>query len=150
MSHLYESALLSIWSQLSSRLLPGLQHSPSSISWGVQALPSARSSCNIVQKGQPWQKQCPNADCKTCNHSEQTADLQLRVLHTAEKYLACRPTLSLTATGPLRLCTHVKSTFFMSSAESSSLIWPLVQSIVSTLNTSPTCTVPTCTFQTWV
>ena len=40
------------------------------------------------------------------------------------------PSLSFTAIGPLRWCTHVKSMFFISSAESSSLIWPPVQSIV--------------------
>lgn len=40
------------------------------------------------------------------------------------------PALSLTAMGPLRWCTHVRSMFFMSSAESLSPIWPPVQSIV--------------------
>jgi len=38
----------------------------------------------------------------------------------------------------------VRSMFFTSSAESSSLIWPPVQSMVSTRKSSPSLTLPTC------
>lgn len=40
-------------------------------------------------------------------------------------------------------CTFVRSTFFTSSAESSSLIWPPVHSTVSMRNKSPSLTLPT-------
>ena len=49
------------------------------------------------------------------------------------------PSLSFTAMGPLRWCTQVRSMCFMSSAESSSLICPPVQSMVCVIDRNEHC-----------